>query len=120
MGSPRAEHNQIVESHAAFGVPTICIDDCELGVFGPVISAVPETTEEAVEMWRHVSWLTRNPNFAEMKRDRRPSTSPNTPQPNSKRRHPRRADCPGSFSVTEAQCPTEEAAASVRMSLASS
>ena len=65
-----AEHNEIVATHAAFGVPTICIDDCELGIFGPVISAVPETTEEAVEMWRHVSWLTRNPNFAEMKRDR--------------------------------------------------
>jgi hypothetical protein len=71
-----AEHNELVDGHAAFGVPTICIDDCNLGVFGPVISSVPETTEEAVELWRHISWLTRNPNFAEMKRDRRPADLP--------------------------------------------
>jgi hypothetical protein len=71
-----AEHKELVDDHAAFGVPTICIDDCNLAIFGPVISSVPETTEEAVELWRHVSWLTRNPNFAEMKRDRRAANLP--------------------------------------------
>lgn len=71
-----AEHNEVVKGHAAFGVPTICIDDCDLGIFGPVISAVPDTTEEAVELWRHVSWLTRNPTFAELKRDRQPPDLP--------------------------------------------
>ena len=71
-----AEHNEVVGGHAAFGVPTICLDDCNLGIFGPVISAVPETTEDAVELWRHVSALTRNANFAELKRDRQPPDLP--------------------------------------------
>ncbi len=71
-----AEHKDVVAGHAAFGVPTICLDDCNLGIFGPVISAVPDTTKEAVELWRHVSWLTRNPAFAELKRDRQPPDLP--------------------------------------------
>jgi hypothetical protein len=28
------------------------------------------TDEEAVELWRHVSWLVRYENFSELKRDR--------------------------------------------------
>ncbi len=71
-----AEHKEVVAGHGAFGVPTICIDDCDLGIFGPVISAVPDTGDDAVELWRHVSWLTRNPSFAELKRDRQPPDLP--------------------------------------------
>ena len=71
-----AEHNEVVGGHAAFGVPTICLDDCNLGIFGPVISSVPDSTEEAVELWRHVAALTRDANFAELKRDRQPPDLP--------------------------------------------
>ena len=38
-------------------------------IFGPVISRLPDD-EEAVELWRHTSWLVRNGNFAELKRGR--------------------------------------------------
>jgi len=72
-----AEHNEVVGGHGAFGVPTICLDGGNgPGIFGPVISAVPDTAEDAVELWRHVSSLTRDPNFAELKRDRLPPDLP--------------------------------------------
>lgn len=64
------EHDSVVRSHHAFGVPTIILDGgAGEAIFGPVIVEVPEE-REAVELWRHVSWLTRNRNFAELKRDR--------------------------------------------------
>nr|MBA2437248.1 hypothetical protein [Acidimicrobiia bacterium] len=54
----------------SFGVPTIVLDGGEgPAIFGPVVSEVP-TDEEAVELWRHVSWLARYENFSELKRDR--------------------------------------------------
>jgi hypothetical protein len=34
-----------------------------------VISELP-SDEDAVDLWRHVSWLARYDNFAELKRDR--------------------------------------------------
>ena len=40
-------------------------------MFGPIISEVPDD-EGAVELWRHFAWAARNPNLAEIKRDRVP------------------------------------------------
>jgi 2-hydroxychromene-2-carboxylate isomerase len=66
----RAEHAHLVENTRSFGVPTIVLDGGEgPAIFGPVISKVP-TDEDAVELWRHVAWLTRYDNFAELKRER--------------------------------------------------
>ena len=64
------EHDDVVRTHNAFGVPTIVLD-AGMGpaIFGPVIIEVPGDNE-AVELWRHVSWLVRNQNFAELKRER--------------------------------------------------
>jgi hypothetical protein len=65
-----SEHRAVVEELQAFGVPTIRLDGGEgPGIFGPVISRVP-ADDEAVELWRHVVWLTRSDNFWELKRNR--------------------------------------------------
>jgi predicted DsbA family dithiol-disulfide isomerase len=67
----QAEHDELVAAQKAFGVPTIVLDGgAGRAVFGPVISEVPATDTESVELWRHVSWLVRNGNFAELKRER--------------------------------------------------
>lgn len=64
------EHRELCQRTRSFGVPTIVLDDGDgPAIFGPVISEVP-TDEDAVELWRHVSWLVRYENFAELKRDR--------------------------------------------------
>jgi len=64
------EHDDVVRTHNAFGVPTIVLDaGTGPAIFGPVIIEVPGDNE-AVELWRHVSWLVRNQNFAELKRER--------------------------------------------------
>jgi hypothetical protein len=64
------EHHALVERTHGFGVPTIILDGGDgPAIFGPVISAVP-SDEDAVELWRHVSWLARHENFSELKRDR--------------------------------------------------
>ena len=64
------EHRALVERTQSFGVPTIVLDGGEgPAIFGPVISTMPDD-EEAVELWRHTSWLVRNGNFAELKRGR--------------------------------------------------
>jgi hypothetical protein len=65
-----ASHRAVVDELGAFGVPTIRLDGGEgPGIFGPVISKVPPD-DEAVELWRHVLWLTRSDNFWELKRNR--------------------------------------------------
>lgn len=65
-----AEHEALVARTGAFGVPTLVIDgDDGPAIFGPVVSALP-TDEDAVEMWRHIRWLVRYGNFAELKRGR--------------------------------------------------
>jgi predicted DsbA family dithiol-disulfide isomerase len=63
---------RVVERIGKLGVPTIALDD-EDGpmMFGPVVSDVPPD-DEAVELWRHTSWLVRNHNFSELKRSNRP------------------------------------------------
>ncbi len=65
-----AEHTALVERTRSFGVPTIVLDGGEgPAIFGPVVSDVPGD-DDAVELWRHVAWLTRYANFSELKRDR--------------------------------------------------
>ncbi len=65
-----AEHQALVERTRSFGVPTIALDDGDgPAIFGPVISEVPDD-DDAVALWRHVSWLTRYENFSELKRER--------------------------------------------------
>jgi len=65
-----AEHKAVVSERGAFGVPTIALDGGDgPSIFGPVISVVP-SDDEAVELWRHVLWLTRSGNFWELKRNR--------------------------------------------------
>lgn len=64
------EHRALVERTRSFGVPTIVLDGGEgPAIFGPVISEVPDD-DDAVELFRHVAWLTRYENFSELKRDR--------------------------------------------------
>ncbi len=54
----------------AFGVATIVLDDGDgPAIFGPVISSPPDDAD-AIELWRHVSWLARYESFSEIKRDR--------------------------------------------------
>jgi predicted DsbA family dithiol-disulfide isomerase len=66
------EHDDVVDAHKVFGVPTIILEDGSgPNMFGPIITEVPDD-DEAVDLWRHVAWLVRNPNVAELKRDRLP------------------------------------------------
>lgn len=68
----RTEHRALVEHTRSFGVPTIVLDGgAGPAIFGPVISEVP-SDEDAVELFRHVAWLTRYENFWELKRERPP------------------------------------------------
>jgi 2-hydroxychromene-2-carboxylate isomerase len=64
------EHNEVVERFGAFGVPTIVLDGGNgPAIFGPVIYE-PPPDDEAVELWRHTTWIVRNENVAELKRNR--------------------------------------------------
>jgi 2-hydroxychromene-2-carboxylate isomerase len=66
------EHRALVERTRSFGVPTIVLDGGDgPAIFGPVISRMPED-DDAVELFRHVVWLTRYENFSELKRERLP------------------------------------------------
>lgn len=66
-----ADHHALVERTRAFGVPAIVLDGGGgPAIFGPVISNPTDDDETAVDLWRHVSWLTRYDNFSELKRDR--------------------------------------------------
>lgn len=66
-----AEHLELVSDTRSFGVPTIRLDGgTGPAVFGPVIANPPATDQEAIDLWTHVSWLTRYDNFSELKRDR--------------------------------------------------
>jgi 2-hydroxychromene-2-carboxylate isomerase len=63
-----AEHNELIANTRSFGVPTIVLESGD-AIFGPVISQLPGD-DDGVELWKHVSWLTRYENFSEVKRDR--------------------------------------------------
>ena len=66
------EHDEAVTVHKAFGVPTIVLDGgAGPHLFGPIISDIPDD-EGAVDLWQHFVWMARNPNVAEIKRDRLP------------------------------------------------
>ncbi len=65
-----AEQRELVERTRSFGVPTIVLDGDGPAVFGPVISRVPTSDEEVVELFHHVVWLVRYENFSELKRER--------------------------------------------------
>ena len=67
----RSEHEALTADVGAFGVPTIRLDaGTGPAIFGPVVCEPPADDAEAVELWRHVSWLVRRPGFYELKRDR--------------------------------------------------
>jgi hypothetical protein len=69
-GAVVQEHEELVDRTGAFGVPTIVLDDGDgPAIFGPVIYNLPDD-DEAVELWRHTTWLVRYGNFAELKRGR--------------------------------------------------
>lgn len=64
------EHRELRDRSRSFGVPTIVLDGGEgRAIFGPVISEVP-IDDDAVELWRHVSWLVGYDDFSELKRER--------------------------------------------------
>lgn len=66
-----AEHRALVERTGSFGVPTIALEDGSGPViFGPVITEPPADDTETLELFRHVVWLARYTNFAELKRER--------------------------------------------------
>jgi predicted DsbA family dithiol-disulfide isomerase len=66
------EHDEAVNVHKVFGVPTIVLDGgAGPHLFGPVITEIPDD-EGAADLWRHFVWMARNPNVAEIKRDRLP------------------------------------------------
>ena len=66
-----ADHRELVERTQSFGVPTIVLDGGDgPAMFGPVISRLPASDEEALELFRHVVWLVRYENFSELKRGR--------------------------------------------------
>jgi hypothetical protein len=63
-----AEHEAL--SKRGFGVPTIVLDrEDGPAMFGPVMPRVP-SDQDALELWEHVSWIIRNPNVYELKRNR--------------------------------------------------
>lgn len=65
-----AEHRHVCERTRSFGVPTIVLDGGDgPAIFGPVVTEIPND-DDAVDLWKHVSWLVRYANFAELKRDR--------------------------------------------------
>ncbi len=65
-----AEHRSLVEGTRSFGVPTIVLQDGQ-GPSSARSSANPRGRRRGGELFRHVVWLARNENFAELKRDRR-------------------------------------------------
>ena len=61
---------RIVDQVGKLGVPTIVLDSGEgPAIFGPVISEMPNDSD-AVELWKHTTWLVRYGNFSELKRKR--------------------------------------------------
>ena len=64
-----AEHQEALERHGAFGVPTISVEG-KRGFFGPVITSVP-SGEDAGELWDHIAWLANRTDFFEYKRSRK-------------------------------------------------
>jgi len=53
-----------------FGVPTLQLDDA-LPIYGPILPEAPEG-DDALDWWRHVSWLIERDDLYELKRWPRP------------------------------------------------
>jgi hypothetical protein len=53
-----------------FGVPTLQLEDA-LPIYGPILPEAPQG-DEAIEWWRHVSWLIAHDDLYELKRWPRP------------------------------------------------
>jgi hypothetical protein len=65
----RVEHDELVAATDAFGVPVLRLPSGR-AIFGPVVSQLP-TDDDALELFRSVTWLTDYENFAELKRQQR-------------------------------------------------
>jgi 2-hydroxychromene-2-carboxylate isomerase len=63
------DHEEAVKRYRAFGVPTIALEDSNVGFYGPIINTVPRG-EEAADLWDYTLWALQQPNLFELKRDR--------------------------------------------------
>jgi predicted DsbA family dithiol-disulfide isomerase len=63
------DHEEAVKRYHAFCVPTIAFAGSDVGFYGPIIHTVPRG-EQAGELWDYISWILRQPNLFELKRDR--------------------------------------------------
>ena len=63
------DHEEAVQRYHAFGVPTIALEDSNVGYYGPIINTVPHD-EEAAELWDYTLYALKTPNIFELKRDR--------------------------------------------------
>jgi len=63
------DHEEAVKRYHAFCVPTIAFEGSDIGFYGPIIHTVPRG-EQAGELWDYISWMLRQPNLFELKRDR--------------------------------------------------
>ncbi len=70
-----AEHGAAKDRLSAFGVPTIALEDSEIGIFGPVVEPIP-TGAEADVLWEHVRWMLEQPYLWEVKRERKVKLQP--------------------------------------------
>lgn len=69
MDEVRDSHYDAQQRYGAYGVPWLVIPGCDFGFNGPIIDEVPRG-DEALELWRHASWLLSRPYFYEFKRER--------------------------------------------------
>lgn len=65
----RADHQEAVGNHAAFGVPWLVLEDHTLGFFGPIVDEPPQG-QEALDLWDHTAWMISRPYLYELKRER--------------------------------------------------
>jgi predicted DsbA family dithiol-disulfide isomerase len=63
------DHEEAVKRYSAFGVPTIAIEESNVGFYGPVIHTVP-SGEDAGDLWDYTFWALHQPNLFELKRER--------------------------------------------------
>jgi predicted DsbA family dithiol-disulfide isomerase len=61
------QEQEAIAQVGGFGVPTVVVEGFD-PLFGPVINPVP-TGEEAGEMWDHMEYFIRRPDFFELKRE---------------------------------------------------
>lgn len=63
------DHQEAARRYYGFGVPTIALEESNVGYYGPIIHTVP-SGEEAGELWDFTYYALRQPNLFELKRDR--------------------------------------------------